>query len=265
MVAGLIRGAQNAMKQSVVMLMAAGLVAAVANGASAQSRAEEGRVYVSVNGGFEAGNETLSDSRSFVYEREAGSYTFTTEAGGGALFDMSAGVRVWRALSVGIGYHRVSGTNDGTVAGTVPHPLFFDRPRSFSERAGGLDRTEQAVHFTAGWTVPFGEKIDVMVFGGPSQFRVTQDVVSSVNPAEVGPPYTSLVIQPQVTEQKESTWGAHIGADVSYLLIETVSARISVGGFARYAGGSTDIEILDNEVKTSPGGFQLGGGVRLRF
>ena len=89
--------------------------------------------------------------------------------------------------------------------------------------------------------------------------------VSSVNPAEVGPPYTSIVIQPQVTEQKESTWGAHVGVDVGYTLLETATARIGVGGFMRYAGGSTDIEVLNNGVKTSPGGFQIGGGLRIRF
>lgn len=253
------------MKQSFVMLVAAGMALAAASGASAQGRTDESRVYLSLNGGFEAGSETLSDTRTFTVYGERGSYTFETEAGGGALFDLGAGVKVWRQMSIGLGYHRVSGTSDGTVTGSVPHPLFFDRPRSFSERAGGLDRTEQAVHITFGWTVPVGEKLDVMVFGGPSQFRVEQGVVSSVNPAEQGPPYTTVVVQPQVTTQKESTWGAHVGVDGTYNIMASGRARLGLGGFLRWAGGSTDIEVLDNEVQTSPGGFQIGAGLRMRF
>jgi hypothetical protein len=57
-----------------------------------------------------------------------------------------------------------------------------------------------------------------------------------------------------------------VGADVSYYFTE----RFGAGGFLRWAGGSTDIEVLDasnlrQEVKTDVGGFQAGFGARVRF
>jgi len=252
------------MKHMTLTLLAGGLAMSMAGEAAAQSL--DGRIYAGLNFGVQTGSQSLATNSVYDLYGEQGTLTFATEAGGGAMFDLAAGYKVYRQFSVGIGYSRVSSDSDGTVAGTAPHPLFFNRPRSFSDVVSGLDRTEQAVHISFGYTRPVNDKIDVMVYGGPSKFRLAQDIVGSVTAAESGPPFTQVVIQPVQQEQKESTWGGHIGADLTYKFTDLIGA----GGFLRWAGGSTDIEVLGasnlrQEVKTDVGGFQAGFGVRVRY
>jgi hypothetical protein len=70
-------------------------------------------------------------------------------------------------------------------------------------------------------------------------------------------------------ERIEGTgWGFHAGADASVFF----NRIIGVGGFAKFSRGSVDIENtlatavgLDDEVSVKAGGFQVGGGLRLKF
>jgi hypothetical protein len=40
---------------------------------------------------------------------------------------------------------------------------------------------------------------------------------------------------------------------------------MGAGGFLRYAGASAELQILDSAIKSSPGGLQLGIGLRFGF
>jgi hypothetical protein len=57
--------------------------------------------------------------------------------------------------------------------------------------------------------------------------------------------------------------GAHIGGDMSYFF----SRVVGVGGFARYSRPKVSVlEPMSEEFQDIPlGGFQTGGGLRLRF
>jgi hypothetical protein len=109
------------------------------------------------------------------------------------------------------------------------------------------------------------DNVDVLIYGGPSFFRLTQEVVSDVRTAEVGPPFTSVVAEAQVAEDKDSSTGAHIGADVTYKFYESGRFKVGGGAFMRYAGASSDVRVLDSDEPTDVGGFQFGFGLRTRF
>ena len=49
-----------------------------------------------------------------------------------------------------------------------------------------------------------------------------------------------------------------VGADVRYM----VTSRIGLGVMAKFATATVD---LTDDVKMEAGGFQLGGGVRIKF
>ena len=113
--------------------------------------------------------------------------------------------------------------------------------------------------------LPINDKIDVHVTGGPSFFRLTQDVVSDITITEAGSPFTTVNTTPVVAERRRSVTGANIGADVSYKLHDTTGVAVGVGGFLRYSGATAKVTVMQNEVDSDVGGVQIGFGIRVRF
>jgi hypothetical protein len=228
------------------------------------SAPSDDRVLVTVGFGVEAGSSDMTDTLNFTLYEEAATATTTTTWSSGSFFEGSAAVRVYRNFTVGLGYHQETNTTGTDISGSAPHPVFFNRPRTFATTEDGLYRRENAVHLTFGWVVPIDEKLDVHVTAGPTFFRLRQDVVSEVTIAESGD-FAAPVVGGEVTEQRKSVTGFNIGADVSYILWQNDDMRIGAGGFLRYTSAEADIPMLANEVSTNVGGMQFGFGARVRF
>jgi hypothetical protein len=220
-----------------------------------------GRGIVTVSGGLQTSSQDVTTvGRQAVYEEEA-TLTARREIGSGPFFDVSAGVRVWRNLLVGIGYSRFVDSGAAAIEASIPHPLIFDQFRGVSLSSGDLEHSEQAIHLTGTWMIPVTDKIEVGVFGGPSFFTVKEAYVSDLSFSEVGAPFTSVSVgEPGVAEASESAVGFNIGADVMYL----VTPRIGVNLFGRYTAATAKLDAVEGgELKA--GGPQLGVGLRFRF
>jgi hypothetical protein len=209
-------------------------------------------IFVDVNAGVQVASRTfVVDAFPTVYNERAIIRT-NQEVGTAALFDVSGGYRVWRDLSIGLGFSYAGGSADAVMTAAVPHPLFHDR-RVETTATVDAKHSEKAVHLQAIWTVPVTDKMDASFAFGPSFINVSQDVVTGITVAAGTQNATPL------TETQSGTAkGFHIGADLSYML----NPRYGVGGFIRYVGGSVDLPSVP-ELKV--GGFQVGGGARLRF
>lgn len=252
------------MRRHVVTLVVCGLLAASVD-AVAQTRDWTDRGYANINFGFQPSpGDLVAEITRTVYQEE-GLLNVNGQVDGGPLFDISGGLRIWRNVSVGLGYHRAASGGDWRVSGRVPHPLFFNRQREFSLDLAGLDRTESALHLSFGYMIVLNDKIDVHITGGPSFFWLSQDVVSDVTIEEVGPPFTTVVVTPQVSERNETPVGGHIGADVAYRFYERGRMKLAGGFFLRYAGSSADVQVINQDVSADVGGFQFGFGLRTRF
>ncbi len=243
---------------------AAVVVAAVAafGPSVAFAQTEEARVLISASAGFQPGDQAWTDDGTFTLYDEAGRLTVGSDVSIGAFWDLGVAVRVNRGFTVGIGMHRGSGTEPIVVAGQAPDPAVFNRLRPFTATVDEGKRVEKAIHLSAGYLVPLGSKFDMHVFAGPSKFRYEQDVVDSVTIVETGATFTAT---PNVVTRKDSTWGAHFGADVSYPVYQSFSTTVRLGAFLRYAKGASDLQVVSNRVSTDSGGFQYGGGIRFRF
>jgi hypothetical protein len=222
------------------------------------------RGYASINLGFESTSGTLTDSTTFTLYDESGTRTIEQNVDSGSFFDFSVGSRVWQNVSVGIGYHRGSNTSEASGTVSVPHPLVFNSNRVASVAAGDLDRTEQAFHIQVGYMLPINEELSVHVTGGPSFFRLKQDVLADVTFTEQAP-FNSVNVSGVTAERTDSAVGINVGVDVAYKLWESDAYRVGAGVFLRYAGASARITVLENEVDTDVGGLQFGLGARLRF
>jgi hypothetical protein len=227
----------------------------------AEAQSDGPRVLLSVNVGIQPGSEQIGDATTFPLYDETGVVTADGEASTGALMDFGAAFRVSGQITAGIAFHRTSSANAWNVNGTAPHPLFFNQPRSFSVVASDLERVETGVHFTIGYLLPITDKLDLHIYGGPTLFNVSQEVVSGVTVTEANPQFTAVNAAPTVSKQEESAWGPNLGFDLSYL----ITRSFGLGGYMRYAAASADIPVMANTVETDLGGFQVGAGVRFRF
>jgi hypothetical protein len=236
----------------------------MAQDAHAQTGTWADRGYLNISFGVESGSSSLTDTQNLVIYEEAGTLTSSTTWTSGSLIDAGFGVRVWRNMTVGASYHTEENDTDGAVSGSIPSPVFFNRPRQLSQDVV-LERKESAVHLVFGWVLPFNDKLDVMVFGGPSFFRLEQDAVSDVSIGEGASPFTTVVADVDVTERKKSLTGFNVGADATYILWSNDDLRIGAGGFVRFTKATGDILQLVTEQSTEVGGVQFGFGARVRF
>ena len=236
-------------------LMIAGLAALLVPRAAHAQMQWTDRGFVNVNFGVQAGSDSLQTETTFDLYDETATIRSGQTVDGGPFFEVGAGYRVWRNLALGIAYSRVASDADVTITGSIPDPVFFDRPRPVTGSIGGAEHSQHAIHLQGTWMVPVTDTIDVGLALGPTIFLVSQDVPNSVNVVEPGPTISSI----SVDSADATTLGFHAGVDVTYL----VTPRVGVGGTARYSWGSADIEGATENL--SVGGFQIGAGVRLRF
>jgi hypothetical protein len=253
------------MKQFVLTLaMMCGVCAGLVQDAHAQTGTWADRGYINFGFGVESGSSSLTDTQNLVIYEEAGTLSSSTTWTSGSLIDAGFGVRVWRNLTVGMAYHQEENDTDGTLSGSIPSPIFFNRPRELNQEVV-LERKEKAAHLVFGWVLPINEKLDVMVFGGPSFFRLEQDAASDVQIGESGSPFTTVVADVDLTTRKKSLTGYNVGADATYILWSNDDLRVGAGGFVRFTKATGDILQLATEQSTEVGGVQFGFGARIRF
>ena len=252
------------MNKSVLLVLACSLFVGAAQNASAQAVSQD-RGYINIGWGVESGSSAMTDSRTSLIYDEAATITSSSTFTSGSLFDVGIGVRVFKNFTVGAAYHQEQNDTDGTLTGSIPSPIFFNRPRPLNETVTGLDRKEMATHLVLGWIVPIGTKFDVMVSGGPSFFRITQDTVSDVTISEPGGSYTTVKANPEILERSKSVTGFNVGMDATYIVWSNDSIRLGAGGFVRFTQASTEIEMLATSQPTDVGGLQFGFGGRIRF
>ena len=224
--------------------------------ASAQTMQWTDKGYVTFNIGAQIGSDDLDSSFSFPLTEETATISSTQKISGGAFFEIGGAYRVWgNNLLAGVSFTRTKSDADVAITGSIPDPIVFDRPRSVSSTAPDAEHTENAIHLNAIWMIPVANKLDVGVFGGPTIFMIGQDTITSApTVTEPGPTLTATL-----TEVSKTTVGINLGVDVQYL----VRKNIAVGGIARYAWGSVDIDGATESLGV--GGFQIGVGVRYRF
>lgn len=243
------------------------LVAAsvLAGAVEAAAQTDQSRFFLGVSGAFEPGTQTYADNGTFTLYDETGRLTVGSEISSGAVLDFGVGARVGGNFLVAANFHRTSSTDEATVSGQAPHPIFFDRPRSFSATVADLKRTEQALHLSIGYRLGLTDKLDLQILAGPSQFRFTQEVVGGVSIAETGGTLTSVNATSTVANRKANTWGGHVGADLSYAMYQSDETSFRLGVYARYAEAASEFLVVSNPANTKVGGTQFGAGLRVRF
>jgi hypothetical protein len=253
------------MQRRVIHVAVCVFLLASAHDAAAQvGQAWTDRGYFNLNIGFESVSGQLNDATTLPIYGETGSLSVAQPIDSGSFIDFSAGGRVWRNLSFGIGFHQGSTHSEATVQGSIPHPLFFNQNRPLALSVSDLARSERAVHVQIGYMLMLTDKITVHVMAGPSFYKLRQDVVSAVTLSEPAG-FATVSGTGTVTERTDTPGGFNVGADVAYLAYQRANFKVGAGMFLRYSAASASVLVLQNTVDSDVGGLQVGFGVRTRF
>ena len=245
-----------------MLVLAAAPAAAQTRPVPRRPAAISDRVFVSIDGVFQSTANDFSDSATFQKNAETGSFSTKYNVQSGPAFNVAGGARLAPGFAVAVGVSRFSHSTPTALTAAVPHPFFFNQPRTVNGDIVGVTRQELAVHVQARGMIPLSDSLTAMLFAGPSFFQVKQDVVNDFSYTDAYPYDTASFTQGVMTTAKKSKVGFNAGADVSYFF----GRQVGVGGTVQYArstitldsagGGALDVKV---------GGFQAGGGVRLRF
>lgn len=234
-------------------VLGCGFVFAAATPALAQMQWTD-KGFVNLSGGLQIGTSDVTSTQTFDLYGEKATLVSAQDVKGGFLFDGHAGLRLRRNLAVGIGVSFVQSKADAGITGSIPDPIRFDAPRSTSATASDLAHSETWVAGLVTWVMPVTDKIDVFFSGGPAFVQVQQEIPTGATITEPAPTLTNAV----VTKFSKGGIGFVVGADVRYM----ITSRIGLGALAKFAAASVN---LTDEAKVDAGGFQLGGGVRVKF
>jgi hypothetical protein len=228
--------------------------------AAAQSSGWDGRVRIAINGGIQTGGDALTQSFSLQKNAEPEPITVAIDAKRGGLFDAGIVIRLKGQFGVGVSASFVTGESNANVSASVPHPFFFNQPRSVSGTTP-LSGTKMAAHIDAVYIVP-GRSLDLLLSAGPSVFAIDQTLVTDIMYAETYPYDTATFTAATSVHAKKTVLGYHAGADVTWKL----SNRFGLGGMVRYARATMTLSpAAGNSVNDHAGGLQAGGGIRIGF
>jgi hypothetical protein len=241
-----------------------------ASASEAQTPAHRGWIDVNI-GGAMARESTLTTVGSYVYFGEVATETASYDFKRGAEFDFGGGVMVTQSFGLGVSFAGTATKNPVGLTASIPHPLFessYGADATIS--ADDLQRTEGSVNIQAVFQTDNGPNRFRLV-GGPTYFRVKADAVGEVMWDQSFGLFTrtnNIAINGWEGEEVEANaWGFNVGGDYSYFFNNVVG----VGAMGRYNFGkvtfSADngMSIPNEDVDVKVGGFQFGGGLRLRF
>lgn len=251
------------MKTTNLVLLIAGVILGSATAAIAQAPPPSKNIFVDVNFGVQPSSRTFSVEALPVVYGEVAIIRANQGVDGAGLTDVIAGYRVWNNVSVALGLTTtLASSSVAEVTGGIPHPLFYDSRVETDASVADLNHKERSVHISAMWTTPVTDKIDASVMAGPSYIKVFQDLV---NGAQIPPGTQSFI--PIVDEQTATTVGFHFGGEVTYLFTPRLGTgafapRVGAGVMVRFVKAKADLpSVPDLDIA----GFQVGGGIRLRF
>jgi len=226
-------------------------------------RLEERRraLRVLLNGAYNGSTLAFSSSRQTVLYLEDATLASDYAGKSGPALELGGIYGLTRHLGIGASVEIFQGENRVRYNDTLPHPVFFERPRRLKGDLGGLTYRELALHLDLVYTVVL-DSVTVDAYGGPTFFRTDSDLLSDVAFTETFP-YNSVTFRSaEVEELKGDALGYNVGAGVSYWL----SRRFGLGFNVRFHRGRVKLAPADEVgIEFNAGGLRAGGGLRFLF
>lgn len=181
---------------------------------------------------------------------------------------VEAGLKFHSMVGVGVHFDPVKYEYPVGLAVSVPHPLIFNRLASDADATSGtLERKDLGVDIFVTFIPRTPDAWRIRLFGGPTYFKVTQEMVEVIRYSQVFNAFGANVVDITTHTDKtveDSAWGFNVGADLSYFF----SKYVGVGGVVRFNQGTVKIAsepLTGQPTELEAGHTTVGGGLRLRF
>jgi hypothetical protein len=230
--------------------------------------AQDERGWVDVNFGIaHAAEDSYTTVRRTTLFRETGTFEAEYFQPTGAEFDFGGGYLFTPVVGLGVSFTGTAHSGAPTLTIRIPSPTFFNTFASATEGgATELGRAEGGVNIQAMINAtPRAGRVRVRFFGGPTFFRVKADTIDNIRYNQVylvfSPVNSVDITNYEFSEAEGTGWGFHVGGDVSVFF----SRVVGVGGFVRVSRGTVELTDFSGAYDVKAGGFQAGGGLRLKF
>lgn len=244
------------MRRLLPVLLLFTFIPAAASPAAAQDD-PWGGIRVGVSAGVLPEGSTFTQESDLVQYVEPAPVRAATDKKAVPFVDAGIVVPVHGLLGVHASFSALKTSGAASVEAGIPHPFFFDALRPVSGQVD-MERLEMALHGGLSVLV-FSGPVDIVLSGGPSWFRLRQDLVTEVEFDEAYPYDEASFRSARVAEANRSALGFHAGADVTWLL----SRAVGIGALVRYSRAEVDLEASRVEVSgVRVGGLHVGAGVR---
>jgi hypothetical protein len=249
-------------RRASLVVITAFMLLAAPSAALAQKASKPARFTIGVSAGVQQAAEDVSDRFSFPKNVETETVDVKYPMKPWALIDLAAGYRVWKNLGIGAAVSVTSGKGSAEVTATVPHPFFFNQPRTVTGTDNDIAHSETGVHLTLQYLIPATGRLHVTLEGGPSWVTVDREVVTDVTITE-SYPYDTAAFGGAVTKSAHgSALGFNGGFDITWMFVESVG----LGGIVRYTRADIDLNAVDGRsLAIKAGGVQGGVGLRVLF
>ncbi|MGE3510866.1 MAG: hypothetical protein AB7N65_18500 [Vicinamibacterales bacterium] len=250
-------GVQNRVARFCLVM---GVVLLQAGSAWAQESAWGPNGYISINGIYETTRRTTEIDTTEEINQETATITSVQEVGRRPLLDVTVGGRVRGNVGLGFGISYGVADDGATLTGDIPHPFYFDQPRSLNAPTT-FDRSDLMLHIHPMWLIPIAPRLQATLFGGATWFQVRQQTVRTITVNDTYP-YDDVSLGTVERErQTKSGWGYNAGFDVSYFF----SRYVGVQGLVRYSHGTVTFNPGGVDSDVTVGGLHAGAGLRIRY
>lgn len=239
-------------------------VMVVVSAVPAAAQLPSGRFTISFGAGVQATMPGFDDRFTFlrpVDQAENATADVRYEGKPVLLIDGGFAVQLIRNIGVGVSISRYQGDGNADVTAQIPHPFEFNRPRDVTGTASGLDHTELGYHVQLQFSRPIGNRLRLVLAGGPTVFDVSRRIVDTVDVDESYPFDTATFRSARTSAAKGTGIGFNAGAD----LVWTINRSAGLGTIIRYARGTADLDVAARSVTVDTGGVQATAGLRLYF
>lgn len=222
----------------------------------------EPKFRLSVNGGLQISSNTSTEDGSLTINQEDAPVHNVIDLRRGSVGEVGLTYRLGKRAWVGASAAFVPRKLASELTATIPHPFYFGQGRAVAGAITGLTNLEVGFHGTVGLTVPFSQRTELTLFGGPSMFLVTQDLISELNYDSTYPFDTATLAGAATAKATGTGLGFNAGTDLSRWMTPT----LALGVLARFSRGVVTLAgNSGTSARVETGGITVAGGLRVRF
>jgi len=183
-------------------------------------------------------------------------------------------LRLWRNLGVGFDLSNHRSLNSALITSRIPHPFFFDSPRTTKDAVNGMKGKQVGIHSRALLMMKVTDWLTISVSGGPSLINLQQELVAEVAHKEIEYPYEEILVSGRTVHTSSgNTIGLNGGVDIDAFVLDKipllgrfdVMKNVGLGLLIRHVRGSAHLKVVNESIEVNVSGLRVTTGLRIRF